>query len=155
MDFLLNAGGTTMTQTACFRRPAAETPADLGQVTGERISLTAFAKPTQTQGQETRYRKTCSLLPKTCCRNVCSTSRVDHNSVEFLAANLCKDILICLLQHFFALGINPRRFTSRATFCHTCDPSQTIAPRARPPDGLKGGRQMDRGGGKDTRCAAR
>ena len=27
----------TMTQTACFRRPAAETPADLGQVTGERL----------------------------------------------------------------------------------------------------------------------
>ena len=31
----------TMTQTACFRRPAAETPADLGQVTGERLSLKA------------------------------------------------------------------------------------------------------------------
>ena len=31
----------TMTQTACFRRPAAETPADLGQVTGERLSLRA------------------------------------------------------------------------------------------------------------------
>ena len=27
----------TMTQTACLRRPAAETPADLGQVTGERL----------------------------------------------------------------------------------------------------------------------
>ena len=25
----------TMTQTTCFRRPAAETPADLGQITGE------------------------------------------------------------------------------------------------------------------------
>ena len=36
--------------------------ADLGQVTGERISLRAFAKPTQTQGQETRYRKTWSWL---------------------------------------------------------------------------------------------
>ena len=48
----------TMTQTACLRRPAAETPADLGQVTGDRLSLTAFAKPTQTQGQETRRRKT-------------------------------------------------------------------------------------------------
>ena len=33
-------------------------PADLGQVTGERLSIRAFAKPTQTQGQETRYRKT-------------------------------------------------------------------------------------------------
>ena len=28
----------TMTLTACFRRPAAETPADLGKVTGERLS---------------------------------------------------------------------------------------------------------------------
>ena len=80
MDFMLNAGGTTCNYDtnlyrnvqpklrankrdierpdSCFRRPAAETPADLGQVTGDRLSLTAFAKPTQTQGQETRRRKT-------------------------------------------------------------------------------------------------
>ena len=72
MDFVLNAGGTTGNYDAnlysnvqpklwankrdierpdsCFRRPAADTPQDLGQVTGERL--------TQTQDQKTRYRKT-------------------------------------------------------------------------------------------------
>ena len=63
---------------SCFRRPAADTPQDLGQVTGERL--------TQTQDQKTRYRKTGELLRKTCHRNACRSSaghwRAINNTTE-------------------------------------------------------------------------